>query len=399
MGYNLLPAARFPAFGAASGRSCPGATSSLRSVKLSSIKLSRQVSRAAGGVLGLGLAIGALSGCNGASVPPPPRAALAPAVAPTPGWQVQLDPTVLGNDLKGAQSLLGVKSAATPEPNLDAPFRLTSGSGKEQPVRDAAILGGVPAHPFTGGAAAATFAWTEDGWSAQGELYRSSGNPRLLSGPLRATLPADVFRSPGPGFAQEALSRWPEQTERLLVADPAFLTLSKEQKAKILPEWGRWEFTPDPDLLGLLGASLAYGRWQGQPLFAFDLKEPSAAQTAIDRRFPESVVPSVIVRHQGSRLRAFGDDGPVWFMRGSTLWAGKGGGVGRMKPLIDDLVKSPRTPSPILAELQRLAGEQSGWHLAVLVGDKKAPLRWGALLRWSEAEANPTGYLVVESPL
>ncbi len=334
--------------------------------------------------------------------PAAPAVHLQRAVAPPAGWQIQFAPSLLGaRDAStwsaSLEALSGTGVAAATGESTPAVWNLTSVTG--QPTLSKASAGGsdLSADPLYPSDPLASFAWAGGGWTFEGELYRSEQNPRLLIGPLRATAPSGATRPPGQGFGESELARWPADTARLVVLDPALLSLPEAQRSKLLKDWSRWEFDLESDLRDLLGSSAAYGRWRDQPIFALSVKDPGVAAGAIEARFPESVVRGAVVRHQGSRIRAFGSDGsgPAWFLRGSTLWASKSGGAERMKGLLEAILQTPRPAAAIFDELLRLAQGHPGWRVAVLENDNRAPLRWGALLRWEEGQDQPDGCIVV----
>ena len=358
------------------------------------------------GLLGLGLAA---SGQRGRLQPVRAgRAQLTQVLQPTqPGWQIQLDAGALGladfgqtrrllNSLCGEeltraelrqvqQGIVNIsrlegqtQAAVTPQP---VPERL--------PPEDA-VFGGTPA---------AVFEWSQAGVVMRGNLYYRPDAPGVLAGKLLGVLPFAGLSATGEGFAFESADFLPAQPERAVVIDASLLRLPLDHKERLLREWARWEFLPLSSLGTAIGPTIGYARWRGEGLFSIALTDRPAVEQMIDKRFPDSVVPTTVRRVAGSRIRGFDPDGPAWVFRGDHLLVSKGGGTERVAQALQSILSgdsSFESPSPLVQELRRLAALEKGWHIMVLMTDPKANLHWGALLRWRRPGVDEvTGYLVV----
>lgn len=254
--------------------------------------------------------------------------------------------------------------------------------------------------PLFDGSPAAVWEWSQGAFLMRGNLYSRDSRFGLFSGRVMGSLPFSGLLPTGDGFSLGGLRYFPHQVEKMVVIDPSLLRLAPLYRERLQKEWDRWEFFPFQELTGAIGRSMAYLRWKEESLFLFHLRDRATIEKEIARRFPDSVVSSKTLRAFGALIRGFEPHGPAWVLRGDTVIATPSGGVQRIEELLQ-LTMSDRSfhkPSALLSELQRLATDSQGWHAVILYNETKAPLRWGALVRWPEpGVSRVSGFLVIEA--
>lgn len=361
----------------------------------------------AGGVLGAALILSAPEPDRGPKTAG--RARLTEGLkAGQSGWQMVIDRKALGWGSDRLQTTLGriIGEPVPLPPTAETLVHLSRPAGK--PVlaidQDPSPAGPRSSDAVFGGGPSLVFEWQRGAFNLKGNLYASSGASAILSGRLIGVLPFSGLSGFGDGFRLDQLGPLPADATRLLAIDPAVLTFPSTYRVPIQQQWDRWEFFPFETLGKAIGPAMVYARWRGEALFSIAVKDMATVSKAIEQRFPESVIRGDASWSHGARLRGLQPEGPAWVLRGDHLLATRTGGTSRLRAALSQALGAggvaPRAfgrGPGLMAELQRLAGTEKGWHLLLVMAEPDSPVHWAVLLRWPlEQSSGIAGFLVIE---